>query len=311
MKHFKIALLQMKAAIKEIDENTQIAEKFCREAAEKGSDLALFPEMFSTGYAALEGDPFGPWKAVAFENEKPDNKAIVEESSYAIDDTHPYVERFRTLAGKLEMAIAVTYMSTGDNAPQNSVLIIDRHGQDLFKYSKIHLFEPFLVDATCEPGEQYIVKDLDTKAGPVKIGAMICADRDHPEPGRILMKYGAEIVIVPNACPLKELGNGIITDMVRVRAFENAMAFAICNYPSPQQDGHSAAFAPDGSVVLRAGAEEGVYIADYDIDAIRQYRRTTNLGDAFRKERFYKPLIEAPVPEEFADRKNAVGIVRR
>ena len=60
MKHFKIALLQMKAVIKAIDENMQIAEKFCREAAEKGADLALFPEMFSTGYAALEGDPFGP-----------------------------------------------------------------------------------------------------------------------------------------------------------------------------------------------------------------------------------------------------------
>ena len=139
---------------------------------------------------------------------------------------------------------------------------------------------------------------------------MICADRDYPEPGRILTKYGAEIVIVPNACPLKGLGS-IVTDLVRVRAFENAMAFAICNYPSPQQDGQSAAFGPDGDMVLRAGPDEGVFIAEFDIEAIRQYRSTTFSGDAFRKERFYRPIVDAPVPEEFANRKNVLGIIRR
>jgi predicted amidohydrolase len=37
--------------------------------------------------------------------------------------------------------------------------------------------------------------------GNVKIGAMICYDRESPEGARILMLKAAEIILVPNACP--------------------------------------------------------------------------------------------------------------
>jgi N-carbamoylputrescine amidase len=311
MNKLRIALLQMRAIMRSVDEYITVGEKFCRQAAEQGADIAVFPEMFSTGYPGPEGDPFALWRAVAFEGAQPDAELIAHESSYAISDDHSYVERFRELALELDMIIAVTYRGKGINAPTNVVLIIDRHGQDLIKYAKIHLFEPFLIDALCEPGEEYFVKELDTRFGPVKLGAMICADRDYPEPARLLMKQGAEIVLIPNACPLEKFSDGMVTDLVRVRAFENAMAIAICNYSSPRLDGHSTAFGADGNIILRAGDDEGVYIAEYDIDEIREYRRTSNLGDAFRKERYYRPLVEAPVPEVFADRKNCVGVIRR
>ena len=310
MSTLKIALLQMTPVVRAVEQNMLIGEKFCREAAEQGADIALFPEMFSNGYP-VEGDPFAAWRQVAFEGAEPDREAIAKESSFAIDDKHPYVERFRELAQELDMAIAVTYLGTGINAPRNVVLVIDRHGKDLLKYAKIHLFEPFLIDAMCEPGEDYYVRELDTHSGPVQIGAMICADRDYPEPARLLMKSGAEIVIMPNSCPLQQFNEGIVTDMVRVRAFENAMAIAICNYPGPVQDGHSVAFSADGTETLRAPEQEGVYVAKFDLEDIRRYRRETNLGDAFRKERCYQPLIDAPVPAIFANRKNCAGIIRR
>ena len=72
MQQLRVALLQMNAEDKAIDGNMRIAEKFCKEAAKSGADIAIFPEMFSTGYAQLQGDPFAPWRAVAFENAKPD-----------------------------------------------------------------------------------------------------------------------------------------------------------------------------------------------------------------------------------------------
>lgn len=44
--------------------------------------------------------------------------------------------------------------------------------------------------------------DLDTAGGIVKVGAMICYDREFPESARILMLKRAEIILVPNACPM-------------------------------------------------------------------------------------------------------------
>ena len=49
-------------------------------------------------------------------------------------------------------------------------------------------------DASCTPGEDFPVCELDTKKGSVKVGAMICHDREFPEIARILMLKGAELI---------------------------------------------------------------------------------------------------------------------
>lgn len=306
----KVALLQMLAVENSIDENMAIASAFCRAAADQGADIAVFPETFSTGYWLPEGDRFAPWRSIAFGGAEPDESLIAHLCQYAIADDHPFIERFRQLAQDLAMAIVVTYLSKGKERPRNTALLIDRHGKDVIKYSKIHLFEPFLVDAMCEPGERFHVADLDTSAGNVRLGLMICADRDYPESGRVLMKYGAEVVLIPNACPLKGL-NGKVTDMVRVRAVENAMAVAICNYPQPKADGHSTAFDPEGEMLGRGGCMEEITMINMDLERIRESRRHSHLGDAFRKERFYGPLLKPSVLGCFSNRKNAAGLVRR
>ncbi len=43
------------------------------------------------------------------------------------------------------------------------------------------------------PGEDFYVTDLDTARGPVRVGAMICYDREFPESARLLMLKGAEL----------------------------------------------------------------------------------------------------------------------
>ena len=290
----------------DIDKNTAIADRYCRQAAKSGAHFAVFPEMFNIAYPDIVSDPREHWREVAFQGKKLDKKLIEQYRSYAIDDNHPYLTHFRQLALTLNLGIAVTYMSRGKHAPRNTVLVIDRHGRDVIKYSKIHLFAPNLIDAICEPGEELFVRELDTQAGSIKLGTLICADRDIPELSRILMKKGAEVVILSNSCPLKGL-NGIVLDMIKVRAFENAIAVAVCNYPNPIEDGHSTAFNPDGTVVVKAGHEEGIFMAEYDLDKIRHYRETTMMGDAFREEHLYKGLLGGNVLPPFKGRKNAMG----
>ena len=53
------------------------------------------------------------------------------------------------------------------------------------------------MEAATWPGDSFQVGDLDTKGGVVKVGAMICFDREQPESARILMLKGAEIILTP------------------------------------------------------------------------------------------------------------------
>lgn len=52
-------------------------------------------------------------------------------------------------------------------------------------------------------GTDFYVADLDLNEGTVKIGSMICFDREFPESARILMLKGAELILAPNACPME------------------------------------------------------------------------------------------------------------
>lgn len=156
-------------------------------------------------------------------------------------------------------------------------------------------------------GDEFFTAELDTKSGKVTVGAMICYDREFPESARILMLKGAELILVPNACPMEI--NRI--SQLRARAYENMTGIATVNYPygKPDCNGHSTAFdgiayRVDGSggrdtLVIEAGEREGIYIADFPIDDMREYRRREVHGNAFRRPKLYGPLTDMTVNEPF------------
>ena len=140
---------------------------------------------------------------------------------------------------------------------------------------------------------------LDTAAGPVEVGAMICFDREFPESARILALDGAELILVPNACPMEDNRTG----QLRARAFEDMVAVALANYPASHDDcdGHSVAFHPcvcgsDGAgrdtLVVRAGPGEEISLARFDLDELREWRRTEVWGGAHRRPATYGRLVE-------------------
>lgn len=211
---------------------------------------------------------------------------------------------FRELAKELNMAIALTYLERWEGAPRDSVSLIDRHGEIVMTYAKVHTCD-FSDEAACTPGDGFYVCSLDTAKGDVRVGAMICYDREFPESARILMLKGAELILTPNACTLDDPRIG----QFKARAFENMVGVAMANYPAPKNNGHSIAFDAvvyeevDGvardTLIVEAGEEEGVYIADFDIDAIRAYRERETWGNAFRKPRVYGLLTSQHVEEPF------------
>ncbi len=284
----KLALAQILAVDEDRTQNLNLQIKAIANAKEAGADFILFPEMFDIGYTQPEGLQ-DKWR------------------NLAISQNHPYINALKSAFAQYNIWGTINYMQVGNLYPRNSMLVVNNKGESVCNYSKIHLFEPFENDACCEPGDQFYVFDFPLSDGSfLKIGTMICADRDFPESARILMKMGAELIISPNACPL----NNILSDMLRVRALENALALATVNYPSPKWDGHSALISPWGEYIERLSNKEDMRVVEIPSNDIKAYRKNTNWGDAFRKEYAYDPIINCNTIEPFANRKNKIGIIR-
>ena len=269
-----------------LEENLQKGLEGCRRAKAAGADIALFPEMWSTGYD-MPTDPQGLRE-----------KAIPADGDF--------IQAFGRLAAQLEMAIAVTLLESWEPSPRNTMVLFDRHGNRVLTYAKVHTCD-FDVEGLLTPGEDFPVVQLDTAAGPVRVGAMICYDREFPESARILMLKGAELILVPNACPM-EINR---LSQLRGRAFENMLGIATCNYPAGQPDcnGHSTVF--DGiayrpeeaesrdTLILETGEKEGIYRAEIPIEEIRLYRSREVHGNAYRHPKKYGLLIDTERKEPF------------
>ena len=146
------------------------------------------------------------------------------------------------------------------------------------------------------------VTELDTRHGPVKVGAMICFDREFPETARLLMLKEAEVVVVPNACLLDD----VRLAQFGTRAVENAMIMAMANYPDPMCGGRSVGYMVDGTQIAEAGNGEEILYVDVPIASVRDFRKRGLWGHAFRRPHRYGALAE-PTQIEVFDRTNAFG----
>lgn len=275
--NFKVALLQLNRCSNEEDAIDK-GIKACKRAKEMNADIAVFPEMWNTGYELL------------FEGNLDDNKNITYERfeewrNKAIDINSKFISEFIKLAKDLKMAIALTFMEKTNNFPLNTIIIIDMNGQVILKYSKIHTVD-FKMEAFMKSGTDFQVCELDYGNGKVKLGTMICNDREYPESARILMLKGAEIILTPNACILTK----IRLDELKVRAYENMVGIVIVNYAN--YEGKSSAFSPIvrdkdkkeiDSEILIMDDSESIKIAEFNLDEIRDYRRRENIGYKYRK----------------------------
>ena len=307
-----IALLQMTSCGNDQAANQAKGEAFCRRAHALGADIALFPEMWNIGYTPYvpwEQDKCDLWRAPEQWNDGaissyPALQSAREQwQAQAISQNDPFVTHFRMLARELQMAIALTYLERWNAAPRNTVSLIDRHGEIVLTYAKIHTCDFGSMEAACTPGDDFYVCTLDTSKGEVKIGTMICFDREFPESARILMLKGAELILTPNSCFLEENRIG----QFRARAYENMLGVAMTNYAAPQENGHSVAFHPiafddnrgRNTLIIEAGESEEVYLATFDMDKIRSWREREVWGNAFRKPHCYSPLTSLDADKPF------------
>lgn len=286
MEKLQIALLQI-APTGSLQGNLEKGLAYCRKAGAMGADIALFPEMWSNGYAIYDRPP-AQW------------------TKEAIPAEGPFARAFGALAAELQIAIGVTLLEKTEAGPRNTLILFDRFGKERLRYAKVHTCD-FDVERHLVPGEDFLTCALDTARGPVQVGAMICYDREFPESARILMLRGAELILTPNACPM-EINR---LAQLRGRAYENMAAIATCNYPEGVPDCNGCSSVFDGvaylqgqpgsrdTCILQAGGGEGVYLAGLDLKQLRAYREREVHGNAYRRPKKYSPLVEEGVLPPF------------
>jgi predicted amidohydrolase len=284
---FTIALLQILPFGADQDGNLEKGIEYCKKAKQLGADLALFPELWNIGFATCP----------------PDEEGKLKWEASAIDRQSSFFQGFVRAARSLEINIALTYLEKYRPRPRNTVSIVDREGNVVLDYSKVFICDfgkeellsehPNLdaigCDYNCTPGNTFEVCTLTGKEGKVQVGAMICADREFPEAATQLMLNGAELIVVPNSCSL----DGIRSTLLKARAFDNLVGIGTANYPYPHDNGNSQAYtcvawkggAEQDTLMVRAGVEEGLLLAAFDVGEIREFRKQEAWRMDYRKNR--------------------------
>ena len=270
---FKVAVLQKRSENRAYGENIKTIIKYMTEVKKNNADILLLPECFITGYdLTIDND-----------------LALTEE------DLKPLCEAAKTIG----IGLVATALTKSKNSPQNSAFVISQNGKLLMKYSKVHTCD-FADEKVLEPGTEFKVCDYEG----VKIGLMICYDREYPESARVLMLKGAEIILVPNDC----VSMRPRLQALSTRAYENMCGVAMAN-PNGKNAGNSCAFSPicwdnndecvDNTLLLADSETEGLFYADFDMDKLRAYREREMMGNTFRKVSAYSTLLNDEIQYPF------------
>ncbi len=150
-----------------------------REAAEKGAQVILAPELFEGPYfPRVEDEDFFDWARPL--------------------EGNPTLKRMCELAKELGVVLPYSWFEKAGQAYYNSLAMIDADGELLGVYRKSHIPDG--------PGyeEKYYFRPGDTgfrvwstKHG--KIGVGICWDQWFPECARAMALMGAEVLMYPTA----------------------------------------------------------------------------------------------------------------
>jgi len=247
---FKVGLVQMRSGLHP-QANLTAALAAIDQAARAGAAYVLTPEM--TNIMEIKRERLFA--------------AIAEE------ERDPALAALREAARRLSIFVHVGSLAiklSADKAANRSFLI-DRSGDIVARYDKIHMFDVDLANGESyresrnyRPGEIAVTADLPWG----KLGVTVCYDLRFPALYRALAEAGASFFSIPSAFT-KQTGEAHWHVLNRARAIENGcFVFAAAQggrHESGRETfGHSLVVDPWGRILAEGGAEPGVIVADID-----------------------------------------------
>jgi predicted amidohydrolase len=247
---FRIGLVQMRST-RTPQENTDAAAKLIGEAKKGGAEYVQTPEMTNI----LERSRENLFATI-----------VPEENDTTL-------ATFRELARALNIFIHVGSLAV-KIAPEkaaNRAFLIDRRGEIVARYDKIHMFdvdlkggESYRESRAYRPGDLAVVSDLPWG----RLGITICYDLRFPALYRALAEAGATFLAIPSSFT-RQTGEAHWHTLMRARAIENGCYVMAAAQGGDHEDGrstfgHSLVVDPWGRVIAEGGTEPGVIFADID-----------------------------------------------
>ena len=275
---FRVGLIQMRSG-RSPQANTDAAAKLIGEAKDRGAEYVLTPEMTNIMETGRE-------RFFA---------SIVPEEQDAALTT------FRELARALGIFVHVGSLAikvSADKAANRSFLI-DRHGEVVARYDKIHMF-----DVDLASGESYR-ESRNYRAGELaaladlpwgRLGLTICYDLRFPALYRALAEAGASFLSIPSAFT-RQTGEAHWHVLLRARAIENGcFVFAAAQGGTHENGretfGHSLVIDPWGRVLAEGGVEPAVVLAEVDLAEIAGARARIPSLQHGRRFEILEPMAE-------------------
>ena len=178
MRKITVAAVQM--SIPETPEKSiEKADGLVREAAAKGANVILLPELFENWYFCQERR-YDSYKLAL---------PLAE---------NPAVRHFKAAAKELSVVLPISFFERDNTVLYNSIAMIDADGEILGVYRKTHIPDDHFYQEKFyfTPGNTGF-KVWDTKFGRVGVG--ICWDQWFPEAARCMALMGAELLLYPTA----------------------------------------------------------------------------------------------------------------
>ncbi len=255
---FTAALAQMRSGL-DPSANLDAATALIEQAKSRGADYVQTPEMTNI---------------MDVQRERLFGTIVPEENDLAL-------VRFRELARQLGIYLHVGSLAiklSSDKAANRSFLI-DRQGEIVARYDKIHMFDVDLADGESyresrnfRPGELGVAADLPWG----RLGLPICYDLRFPALYRALAEAGCSFIAIPSAFT-RQTGEAHWHVLIRARAIENGCYVLAAAQGGKHENGretfgHSLIVDPWGGILAEGGSEPGVIMATVDPAAVAAAR---------------------------------------
>jgi N-carbamoylputrescine amidase len=276
----KVAVAQL-AVGEDVHANIGRAAELVAQAAERGAQLVLLPELFASRYFPRT----------------PDVQSSVQAQP---PERSPEVQALRLLSRTYEVVLPVSYFERERERFFNSVIVFDADGNELGRYRKSHIPDGVGYEEKrfFTPGDTGF-RVFGTRYG--RIGVGICWDQWFPECARAMALLGADLLLYPSAIGSEPTRPTHDTQpawrrVMAGHAVANTIPLAASNRVGDEggQVFYGSSFIADGRGEIIAELdrqEEGIAIADLDLDAWREERDWFGLLRDRRPE-LYDKLVE-------------------
>jgi len=175
---------------------------------------------------------------------------------------------------------------SGTDKVYNTAMVYGADGTIKAKYRKLHLF-----DALSVKESDFMLKGESLppifESGGIKCGLSICYDLRFPEIYRHLVMGGAQLFVTPAAWYAGDMKIQHLHTLLSARAIENT-TYSICsNLCNGEFCGNSAIFAPFGEMLSTIEKQEGVILAEIDVQYMNMIRAKLPCLDNIRSDVFY------------------------